>query len=50
MLYFWVQLCNSGHNFAKKMHVVRPQTLGALVLNGRNLSRFLGASGLKSEK
>ena len=39
----WVPIC-------KNVHVVRPQTLGALVLNGRILSHFLGASGLKREK
>ena len=39
----WVPIC-------KNVHVVRPQTLGALILNGRILSHFLGASGLKSAK
>ena len=39
----WVPIC-------KNVHVVRPQTLGALGLKRRILSIFLGASGLKSEK
>ena len=39
----WVPIC-------KNVHVVRPQTLGALGLKRRILSIFLGASGLKREK
>ena len=39
----WVPICTN-------VHVVRPQTLGALVLNGRILGNFLGAVGLKHVK
>ena len=34
----------------KKVHVVRPQTLGALVFNGQILDKSRGAVNLKSEK
>ena len=39
----WVPIC-------KSVHVVRPQTLGALVFDGRILDKSRGAVNLKSEK
>ena len=50
LLYLGVTNVRQWLPLYKKVLVVRPQTLGALYLNGRILGHFLGASSLKNEK
>ena len=50
LLYLGVASAQQRTPFCKKVHEVRPKTLGALALNGRILNKSRGASGLKSVK
>ena len=47
LLYFGIASAQQRTPFCKKVHEVRPKTLGALALNGRILNKSRGASDLK---